>query len=606
MSLTSGALFAGYGGLDLAVEEVFGARPAWVSEFDPAPSRILAQRFPDVPNLGDVTKVQWGPECPTSPGHKVQVFRFGYAADTTAETVYRCVDCGWELPVDQRPEGIPYPVEIITGGSPCQDLSHAGKRAGMRSGRVIPAGVMACGCRWAEHEVDSCSAASPAGDVPSRLHAHQEHVAAMRAVAALNARDRADGVPPPERREAGTRSGLWASMCDAIEIIRPRFVVWENVRGALSAEADSAVEPCPICVGDGRGVTLRALGRVLGDLAELGYDAAWTVVRASDVGAPHRRERVFVLAWPADAEGPGLEAWREGRRGGGAAAAGLGGRPADLTLLPSPRTSDTNGPGMHGDGGLDLRTAVTLLPTPTMTNAHGNTENNRGDRLLPGVVLDLLPTPRATDGTKGGPNQRGSSGDLMLPSAVTHLLPTPTTEPTTGNGHARNLGEEARLLPTPSVADMEGGRKHRSGARSGELLLNGLAHAQAFGQYAPAIARWDAVLGRPAPAPTEPTGKGGAHRLSPRFVEWLMGLPDGWVTGESVEAWRARLVARRAGLDPRPVGHRGSVARRPPFITRNEQLKALGNGVVPQQAAAALRWLLAVREAALAGQEVAA
>lgn len=58
-------------------------------------------------------------------------------------------------------------------------------------------------------------------------------------------------------------------------------------------------------------------------------------------------------------------------------------------LLPTPRTSDRFGPGVHGDGGMDLRTVVTLLPTP-----------------------------RASDGTKGGPNQRGSSGDLMLPSVA--------------------------------------------------------------------------------------------------------------------------------------------------------------------------------------------
>ena len=89
-----------------------------------------------------------------------------------------------------------------------------------------------------------------------------------------------------------------------------------------------------------------------------------------------------------------------------------------------------------------------------------------------------------------------------------------------------------------------------------------------FGPYAAAIARWEAVLGRPAPAPTEPTGKGGAHRLSPRFVEFMMGLPDGWVTDTDT--------------------------------TRNEQLKALGNGVVPQQAEAALRWLLTVRATSLA------
>jgi len=411
-----GALFAGYGGLELAVREVFpAASPAWLAEFDAAPSRILAQRFPGVPNLGDVTAVDWA-----------------------------AVE----------------PVDIITGGSPCQDLSHAGKRAGMR---------------------------------------------------------------------AGTRSGLWASMCDAIETIRPRLVVWENVRGALSAcassETDRDLGTCPRCVdagsGSGHAPNLRALGRVLGDLAELGFDAEWTTVRASDVGAPHQRERVFVLAWDASAGAdPG---WLDRR----ATADARGAVTDRVTLLPSPRTSDTNGAGVHGDGGLDLRTAVSLLPTP-----------------------------RATDGTKGGPNQRGSSGDLMLPSAVT-LLPTPAAQEPGGTAeqyHARlaaHDGREATFLPL-SMAVQEEAR---------------------FGQYAPAIARWEAVLGRPAPAPTEPTGKGGAHRLSPRFVEWLMGLPDGWVTDTDT--------------------------------TRNEQLKALGNGVVPQQAAAAVRHLLGVRAAALAGQAVA-
>jgi len=429
-----GALFAGYGGLELAVREVFpAASPAWVAEFDAAPSRILAQRFPGVPNLGDVTQVDWA----------------------SLE-----------------------PVDIITGGSPCQDLSHAGKRAGMR---------------------------------------------------------------------AETRSGLWASMCDAIEIIRPRLVVWENVRGALSAEADSAVEPCPICVGDGRGVSLRALGRVLGDLAELGYDAAWVGLRAADVGAPHGRFRVFVLAWPADAASEGLEAWREGRPGGGV---GLGGRGADLTLLPSPRTSDTNGAGMHGDGGLDLRTAVSLLPTPQAMDTAGAMDDRR-----------------STSGY--GPALRD----------IGALLPTPVTEPTTGNGHARNLGGEIRaLLPTPTATDRKAsgaGYATTDTHHTGTTLTDAtVRQPERFGIYAPAIARWEAVLGRPAPAPTEPTGKGGAHRLSPRFVEWMQGLPDGWVTDTDT--------------------------------TRNEQLKALGNGVVPQQAAAAIRHLLGVRAAALAGMEAVA
>jgi hypothetical protein len=113
-----------------------------------------------------------------------------------------------------------------------------------------------------------------------------------------------------------------------------------------------------------------------------------------------------------------------------------------VSLLPTPRTSDTNGAGAHGTGGPDLRTVASLLPTPSVADAMGGHMNRSGARsgelLLPGVArslaqtsslaagapVNLLPTPRATDGTKGGPNQRGSSGDLMLPSAVM-LLPTP-------------------------------------------------------------------------------------------------------------------------------------------------------------------------------------
>ena len=81
------------------------------------------------------------------------------------------------------------------------------------------------------------------------------------------------------------------------------------------------------------------------------------------------------------------------------------------------------------------------LPTPRATRGGSSTE-----------TVDLLPTPRATDGTKGGPNQRGSSGDLMLPSAV-QLLPTPLTDPAAGNGHARTLSSEAKLLPTPTARE---------------------------------------------------------------------------------------------------------------------------------------------------------
>ena len=84
-----------------------------------------------------------------------------------------------------------------------------------------------------------------------------------------------------------------------------------------------------------------------------------------------------------------------------------------------------------------------------------------------------------------------------------------------------------------------------------------LLPTQPWGDYAAAIARWEHVLGRSAPQPTQ-SGRVGNPLLSARFVEWLMGLPEGWVTDA-------------------------------PGITRNEALKALGNGVVPQQGAEALR-----------------
>jgi hypothetical protein len=81
-----------------------------------------------------------------------------------------------------------------------------------------------------------------------------------------------------------------------------------------------------------------------------------------------------------------------------------------------------------------------------------------------------------------------------------------------------------------------------------------------WGKFEPAIRRWEAVLGRPAPAPTKPDGKDGSHRLSSALTEWMMGLPEGWVTD---------------------VG-----------LSRVDELKACGNGVVPQQAELALRILL--------------
>lgn len=72
----------------------------------------------------------------------------------------------------------------------------------------------------------------------------------------------------------GARSGLWSEMARIIREVRPRYVYVEN---------------SPV-------LTSRGLGRVLRDLAEMGFDAEWGVVSAADTGAPHLRERIWILA----------------------------------------------------------------------------------------------------------------------------------------------------------------------------------------------------------------------------------------------------------------------------------------------------------------------
>lgn len=122
-----------------------------------------------------------------------------------------------------------------------------------------------------------------------------------------------------------------------------------------------------------------------------------------------------------------------------------------------------------------------LLKTPTAQLAvNGGSQHpdkrrqgGHGPTLADQIEQQLLPTPRATDGTKGGPNQRGSSGDLMLPSAVQGLLPTPTTRDGKGpnqRGDATCL--TGALLPTPTAAD---GNRSSHGYARGNPTLPGAA-----------------------------------------------------------------------------------------------------------------------------------
>lgn len=227
-ALKIGSLFSGYGGLDLAVEHVFNANTVWFSELNEPVARVFSRHWPEAPNLGDITTIDWS---------QVE------------------------------------PVDILIGGFPCQDVSTVGNRAGLAP---------------------------------------------------------------------GTRSGLWAHMAAAIDALQPEWVVIENVRGLLSspatrppAEGDDhdrrnpgdatpngatlrGLEPDPWHLGDNAARPLRALGAVLGDLADLRLDARWIGLPASLVGAPHQRFRIFALARRAvpHPAGDGLIARRRDPRPG--------------------------------------------------------------------------------------------------------------------------------------------------------------------------------------------------------------------------------------------------------------------------------------------------
>ena len=166
-------LFSGIGGFSLGLERTGGFETVAFCEIEPFPRKVLAKHWPEVPIYEDVRTL-------------------------TAERL--------------AADGIA--VDVITGGFPCQDVSTAGKRAGVGE---------------------------------------------------------------------GTRSGLYSEVIRLARDIRPKFIIMENVAGLLSGPSEQPGG---------------WFGRVLGDLAECGYDAEWENIPASALGAPHRRERVWIVAYP--------------------------------------------------------------------------------------------------------------------------------------------------------------------------------------------------------------------------------------------------------------------------------------------------------------------
>lgn len=444
--LTVVSLCTGYGGLEmgLALAGVRGRLVA-VADPDPAASKLLAVRYPGTPNLGDITAVDW---------------------EFTAQLL------GIEI-------------DILLAGYPCQGESLAGRRKGADDER------------W-----------------------------------------------------------LWADVANAIRYLRPGHVFLENVPGHRSM----------------------GFGRVLADLAALGYVGSWRSISASEVGAAHKRERVFIYAYPADTTGERHGDGGSAQLGRLSTAAVGSGSP---TLLPTPAarlgratslTPETAQRRLGRNKGMNLDDWAALLPTPTATD--GNRANGHypdQHTTLPDAVAQLLPTPTAA---RYGTNQSPTPGAAVRPGLdqIDVLLPTPRASanenrstkrtPSQQDGrHGLYLSSEVcelaelDLLATPRASDGPKGGPNQHGS-AGDLMLPSAVQPSRWGAYAPAIARWEAVIGRPAPDPTEP-GKTTAVRLAAPFVEWMMGLPDGWVTG--VEG-----------------------------LSRNDLLRLCGNGVMPPQFAHAV------------------
>jgi DNA (cytosine-5)-methyltransferase 1 len=201
-------------------------------------------------------------------------------------------------------------------------------------------------------------------------------------------------------------------------------------------------------------------------------------------------------------------------------------------------------PGRNGNGiGTPLPVAIALLPTPMAGDygadkASGPVRPSGAKRQtgLPDVIIHRLAGQDGTAEPGKGP-----------------LLPTPDTG-CSPNGHGRRGGRPGNGHQSGHTLDLAATAQSAAPApRAGQRPV-------AWAEYEPAIRCWEHVLGCPAPPPAEP-GPSGRPRLSAVFAEWLMGLAPGFVTGV-------------------------------PGIPRTRQLKIIGNGVVPQQAALALRLLI--------------
>ena len=250
--------------------------------------------------------------------------------------------------------------------------------------------------------------------------------------------------------------------------------------------------------------------------------------------------------------------------------------------LPTPRASE---PGSTSAGYGDSLNDVTnrlvvgfarkdlegnLLPTPKARDciAEGYESGLRRSSPQVGTIVKglvngddrvLFRTPTTTNATAGAVSEKAA-----LERGATVKTQDQIAELAFHNGLKvpNSIVEQLTLIPTTRVSMAKGAtaKEVAEGNPKSRLEAEVLLGETNWGKFSAAIDRWERVIGRKAPAPTKADGKDGSHRLSSLFTEWLMGLPVGWITGHN--------------------------------LSRADELKMAGNGVVPQQAEMALRFLI--------------
>ena len=353
------------------------------------------------------------------------------------------------------------------------------------------------------------------------------------------------GFPCQPVSQAGSQRGINDERWLIDDVVRvanaagARWLFLENVLGIYTANEGNA------------------FGQVLASLAKGGYDARWTNMRADHAcGAPHRRNRWFCIAYKGD-----------GDRSTESESFFFKSRELIENLIPSSESEKcSKGFVSDSDGGSFDSERRGQCGGLFGAEAFGEGEGEEREWVR-SVFADGGEDVADSDcsggeawgdaGCDGGWSRVQSVGSASSVTDSAHF-----GYEWSGEAGRGGSGFEDGGVFVVADSDESGSQGQESEGRR-YVSAWGDRAACDWGQYEDAVRRWECMLGRFAPLPSEPsktkTGEP-SSRLSVPFVEWMMGLPPGWVT--DVE------------------------------MARTHQLKLLGNGVVPQQAAVAYLSLL--------------